>query len=389
MRKQIAEMMQIPPDSLWLYVIPIAILCISFIRILEFRTIRNNQFGRQSIARVSGTAIEKGGAVGLGLISGSIGWLLVSKVIGLASSVFILSKGLASFSRYRRSYTLKRVKFLLSYYSQFFYVAPSSLLSSLSREVPYLMLAALFSPAVAGYIGLARNTIGMPLRKLSHALNRAFYHRVMKATKKGESLQPLCVNLLRILILSITGPIIIVFLLGDELVPLVFGERWVNAGQAVGIVCLSFFGATVFRPISVLFDMLQKQRQRVYFGICLLTVSAATIYIGSFSGEPLVAMKLYVFGVLCLYSWIIIYLLSLAGMRPLDSLIAIGKPVLYSICGIYLPVAAADYYYNNLTLSLLVAVLSMTIFYSLLYFLDNTVKQQMDQILMRVLKRKS
>lgn len=362
-------------DILVIYLAPLAVALFGVTRVLMFWEIRKNRFTSQAMARVGSTVVEKISMIGVGILTGSVLVLIYTRMLGLVTNAGILMRSARTDFPKWKSIRLSRMLFLAIRFKNFWYSSLSAFLNALTRELPYLIIAAMFSTATAAFFGLARGAIGNPLMQLSDALTRAFYQKIMKAMHNEDDLVRICSDLLRIMIVVAAVPAIFVLLLGDIIVPIVFGSAWKDAGAAIGIVCVSFFSAAIYRPISVLFDMLERQRSRVVFNVLLLVFGILALFVGGQSGDPLLAMIYYVISVSAIYFLGIIYLFGLIDVSIYKSSIIILRPIIYSIAGIYIPISLVLHAVDSKIIVIGLSMMISAIYFYLVYYYDSSLHE--------------
>src|SRR5699024_10764998 len=71
------------------------------------------------------------------------------------------------------------------------YRAPEELFSTLSQNLPILLLTSFFGPAAAGFYNIGRTVLSMPSRLIGKAIGDVFYPRISEAKNNGEDLNKL------------------------------------------------------------------------------------------------------------------------------------------------------------------------------------------------------
>ncbi|MCF7824326.1 MAG: oligosaccharide flippase family protein [Candidatus Marinimicrobia bacterium] len=196
----------------------------------------------------------------MGLINGF--GLLIGYVLGQFSSVvwyvykfFRSGKGIApgivSISAIKEQARL-HINFPL-------YSSWNMLLNTVARNLPPILLVSYFSVAEAGYFAIGIRLLNIPLNTLGTAVSQVYYQQIANYREIGKPMMPLLISTVVKLSVIIVIPLCLIFLWGEQLFGLVFGESWVIAGRLASIMVPYYFMRFISSPISTVFAVMGKQ----------------------------------------------------------------------------------------------------------------------------------
>jgi O-antigen/teichoic acid export membrane protein len=198
----------------------------------------------------------------------------------------------------------------------------SSLFNTTSSQIPPLLFAILFSPAVAGFYTLAQKAIMAPLKALGDAVADVFYSNAASAMEKGK-LSTTIETINKYLIKLSLPPILIIILTGSELFDLIFGDEWHMAGVYAQWLSSWLFMVFITSPLSRVFLVLEKQAQESIFQFGLLVARTSSIMIGYSTGDAKLTIILYSLVSTVSRGGILVYLLKISGVSLKKTLITI------------------------------------------------------------------
>ncbi|POQ98372.1 hypothetical protein AU468_13535 [Alkalispirochaeta sphaeroplastigenens] len=157
----------------------------------------------------------------------------------------------------------------------------SGFLNTASTQLPVILFASLFSPAVAGFYALSHRILKMPMSLVGGNIGQVFLERAARARDDKAELARLTSGLYGKMLLFGTLGMSVVTFYGDLLFPLVFGPDWVEAGrfaQWISVWLIFVFAAS---PLSSLFSVLERQGEGLVWNSVLLASRLAIILVGS------------------------------------------------------------------------------------------------------------
>jgi lipopolysaccharide exporter len=321
LRTWLVDFINMPELGPYLLLIPLAVFFAGVYNALNSWNTRTKHFGRVSVAKV----INTGGTASSQLLAGlsgfsSGGFLIGGNIVGpMVSALFLgvkvwkdnslffikhicIRQMIAGMKRYRKFPLLN---------------SWSSLLNTTSLQLPSLLLATFFSPAVVGYYLLGHRVLRLPLNLIGNSIAQVFYQRASSARVVGD-LSKFVYNIFSRLISLGMFPILMLTIAGQDLFIVVFGEQWAEAGTYIQILSIWTFFVFIGNPISNLTNVLEKQEAGLVFNIILITSRIVALVIGGLRGN--VYLALILFSASGILSWMIytFWLLNASGISPIS-----------------------------------------------------------------------
>ncbi|RXE55291.1 polysaccharide biosynthesis protein [Methanoculleus taiwanensis] len=223
--------------------------------ILNHWAIRQRDYRRITYTKINQSASGAACKILLGFISyGPIG-LIIGQIV---SQVF----GVSTFSRAMwktewdslRKISIDGIKSVAKEYWSFpAFNLPASIVNTLSLQVPALMLLAIYGSQTVGLYALAQSLLVLPGSVISTSLAQAFLGEASKMVREDSlELKPLYITTVRHLSLIAVPLIGIPALLAPIVVPIIFGEVWIDAGWYCLPLALMVIPQFVVSPTSKL-----------------------------------------------------------------------------------------------------------------------------------------
>lgn len=190
---------------------------------------------------------------------------------------------------------LSSIAILKKYHNFPFYSMPNVLLNSLGRELPVILLAAFFSPAIAGLFYLANRVVQMPVSLVVGAIASVIKGHVPSIYRDGNlasfflemNNQLLKIFSIPLAILAATLPVVFV---------LIFGDEWQEAGLISSILIPWVLMIALVNPISGIPQLLSKQKIAFYFEVILLVLRMGGFLLGVYLESYVLSISLFSFG---------------------------------------------------------------------------------------------
>ena len=241
--------------------------------------VRDAQVGLIARAVLVGAAVLVGTRIVAGLFDAGLHGLLISRVLGIATTVAILAwpwlkpywhaglsraSGVAEVARrYRNFPTLE---------------APGLALNLAARLLPLPIIAAVYGTTEAGLFGLVFNVVFLPSRHVRKAIADVYHGEAAALVRKGDAVGLVSLTGMffrRLLLLGLLMlPAIIV--LAPMLFGPIFGEQWASAGDIAVLFSPWLFAALLVVPISRVLSLLQRQDLKLFYD----TITLVSILLG-------------------------------------------------------------------------------------------------------------
>jgi O-antigen/teichoic acid export membrane protein len=273
-----------PPFSdklgIWIWVLPIGLMLLGLSQVADSWLTRAKQYRTIAFADFLSTVITSASRIGTGLLGSSVWGVISSYIVGkVAELLFVLSvirpwklPKLARDERPRlRDVAARNKDFPL-------YSAPNAFVRIMSQELPTVMLALMFSPAVVGFYAMASKLARLPLNLSLQALQRVFLQRLAEITHAGRPITPAYTKITVTLAALAFVPFALLWLVADTVLAIFLGPKWDVAGHYVVILVPWLYALWISNPAGTVMTVLRKQalllRVQILLAIARLAVFA-------------------------------------------------------------------------------------------------------------------
>lgn len=280
----ISILLNIENNKYILYLIPLIMIVSSFLSVAEQLSIRYGFFKVKaksyviSILSANLLKIVFGYIYPTGLILILI--LTITKLVNF----FILMKSVPNRSEFNlynwlgfygiKETAKKHIDFPL-------YRLPQGIINGVTLGLPVVVITSFLGVASAGQYSLAILVLGAPVMLLGQVVGDVLYPRITRAIlDKTEDATRLFdkINLFLFLISILIFSII--FLFGDIIFELLFGEQWIVAGQYAQWLSIWMAGVLITRSCIAAIPALNLQRFLLIYEVIGLIVRISVLYLG-------------------------------------------------------------------------------------------------------------
>jgi O-antigen/teichoic acid export membrane protein len=249
------------PLGVWIWLLPVGMLVQGMCRVLATVHTRQQTFG--SVAKGDFTEVLLMGSsrIIFGLGGSSIWGLVVAYLIGGAGRMYLLARNtLNPFKLMVMRTPWPEVKALASEYRDFPLLnMPAGLVNFVSGKVPILVMGVMFSPAAVGLYAMGESLIRKPVVLAGNSVREVFIRKLTGNTHQGLGLlRPTTMLTLAMLLLGIV-PFGILSFFGTEILTLILGDRWTEAGVYVQILAPWYYAVWVTTGVQPTLIALRRQ----------------------------------------------------------------------------------------------------------------------------------
>jgi len=285
----------------YLWLVPLGVMGAGLYNTLSYWAIRERAFadiGRTKITRGVGlVAVQLGGGF---LFAGPVG-LLAGDTVGYGAGSGRL--GFRTWLRNRSllsQMTLRRFAIVARRYIRFpLYSSWSSAFNAVGAQLPMVLLAYFFGPAVTGAYALGYRVLYTPLSLVGQSIAQVFLSRAAEANRTGDIRRVSWTVFSRLVDIGIPAALI-VGISAPEVFQVVFGNEWAQAGLFAQIISPWLFLVLVASPLSTLPSVFELQGKELIFQITLLATRLGSILTGGWMEDPILTIILFATsGALC------------------------------------------------------------------------------------------
>lgn len=278
---------------------------------------RRKYFGHISLAQVVNSLVSLGGRLGWGLVWAPTGGVIIgANYLGTASStVYLVSKVWQQDRRdLRENFSWSAIwRGAKRYYKFPLYNTWSSLLNTMSWQLPVFVLSIFFSPVIVGYYALGNRVISLPMSLIGGSIAQVFYQRAAAAATEG-ALALVVENVFRTLVAFALFPLLVLAIVGDDLFTIALGATWTEAGVYSQILALWTFFWFISSPLSSLYNLHDRQESLLGIQSAIFLSRLIALLIGGWLGSPRWCLALFGFSGVLVYGYMSLSILENSGV---------------------------------------------------------------------------
>ncbi len=321
---------EVAPYLAW---VPLGVFASGMIRVTKAWLTRGKRFASVSVGEVTHNAVRVPVQLGAGWMQWGAGGLIGGLLAGQMASAGVLFMNVLqkSGALVWAGMNGMQMRRMARRYQEFAtYGMPSSLMNIASVRLPELMLLFFFDPQVIGWYAQAYGVLGIPISLVGVSVARVFFVNAAEAHRAGR-LQPLTMKVYRQLAMLGLFPALALTVSGPDVFEFVLGPLWRQAGVYVQYLSAWLFFVLVSSPLSRLFDVLEKQRENFFFNIALFVTRAASLLIGGWQGDAVLAIAL--FGISGAVLWLLhtLWMLRFGGVSLRDGFAVLFRYAAYAV----------------------------------------------------------
>lgn len=254
----------------YLYLIPIGLLLKGTYSVFLQWGYREKNFKAITKTKFSQSLTKNITKLSFGFLRGGSIGLLIGQILGECSGILTLSyRQLIKKKHLIKNIKKKEITFLAKRYKDFpIYTTTRRYLGDITISIPAIFLTSLYGSQVVGFFGLANSIIQLPMNLIGTSISNVYYAECASLKYDNpERILTLSNKLLKKLIVIGIVPLLTLVIWGPLLFGFVFGSDWVDAGYYARLLSVSVFARFIFKPISNVFDIFEKQKFAFWINI--------------------------------------------------------------------------------------------------------------------------
>lgn len=301
----------------YLWLVPPAVLVAGVFLALNYWDTRAKRFGRLSAARVAGSLTSTPLTVALGVA----GRATAGSMIGANIAGQCVATGILGWRAWREDRALFRGHIRwrsmaegMKRYRKFpLYDSWASLMNAVSGQLAPLLLAVFFSSTVVGFYALGYRLLTLPSTLIGGAISQVFFRHAAAARNDGTLPRVVGGTFNRLLALGLF-PIMLIMVAGKEIMAVVFGSPWAEAGVYAQILAPWILMNFVSSPLSSIFPIMEIQGRFLVFNAVLLATRVFSLAAGGIMGDVVVSLALFSITGALIYGFLCLFILGRSGV---------------------------------------------------------------------------
>lgn len=276
----------------YLWLIPVGIVLAGAYQVFSYWHIRTKGFSILAQTKVA----QSIGGVSMQLLGYGMGpvALLFGQVASQATGLTWLVR-----SAYQRRQGLfkgicvNQVRAQARRYRRFpLYSSWGGLFNVAGANLPPILFAALFSPAVAGLYALANRVLSMPMSLVGSAIGQVYFSKAAEARRDG-SIGNLVSKVHDKLAQIAMPPVLFLVFVAPEMFSFIFGSEWRQAGIFVQWLTPMLYFQFIFAPIGQTLVVMERQELGTLLQGVMLLLRTLALVLGAWFGDVLLTVCLF------------------------------------------------------------------------------------------------
>jgi O-antigen/teichoic acid export membrane protein len=272
--------------GVWIYLVGPTCLALALDRIVIDMAVRQKVFKKITLWSTVSTFLTKTFNVAYGSINASPSGLIITNLLSYALEMSFYAKWVTK--NVWKTLTLpvrkeERKAMAREYKSFPLYIFPGNLLNTFSNYLPPVMLATLgYGFDMVGFYGYAILVLDLPIRLMGSGVSSVFLPKANDLlAERPDELGPATWRLFKNMMLLSVAAVGFIFVVGEPLYSLCFSERWAPAGRLAEILTIYYFFRLVSAPLTVLFNVLRREKEFLIFQFSLLIIRVVSLIGGA------------------------------------------------------------------------------------------------------------
>ncbi len=310
----------------WIFLLPFSLFFFGAYTALNSWSTRQKKFARASISQVARSLAIAAVQVVAGLLGAGPAGLVGGAAAGDAFAAATLGWQVERDDgpMLRRAFCWPKIKQAASRFRDFpLFSSTQNFLNAVSQNLPVLLLAKFFGPAVAGFYVLAVRGIQVPMNFFLNSLRQVFFQKASEVYNRGGDTHALFRKTTLHLLAVVAIPALAVLLFGPSLFAFALGRKWLVAGIYARWLMLWLMLMFANVPAVLFAQIYRKQKTVLQQDVGLLVFRVLAIVTGALRHSPMLAIVLYslvgVFINLYIILWIDRLLRKEKGKQAWDS----------------------------------------------------------------------
>ncbi len=261
LRGPLGDMVGEPSLATWILLLPLALVGAGTYQTLVSWAVRERQVSLIGRTKVSQSTSQVGVQLAAGTLSAGPGGLLIGLVVGRAVGSARLARRLLRDDALRPWPRWTEARAAAVRFRRFPMLgAPAALCNSVAVELAPLILVARFGPITAGLFLAGNRMVGMPINLVGQSVSQVYSGRFGEALRtRPRDLAPLFRRSSRMLVVLGAVPAFVLLMAGPELMSLVLGEEWREAGVYARYLAPMFWAQLAVFPLEPSLGLLERQ----------------------------------------------------------------------------------------------------------------------------------
>lgn len=237
----------------YIWLLPFGVVGAGLYQVFNYWAVRSREYHAITQTRVVQSICQTTAQVGLGIAFGGATSLIAGDVVGRTAGAGTLAK--RYFAARRRIRVTRWPNWLLilgrEYRAFPLLSAPAAAMNAAGLQLPAVLIAMMYSPALAGLFALSQRVMGLPMRFVGQSVGQAYLGEASHVLREQPgTLRRIFHSTARSLFAYGFLPIALVAAIGPWAFGTIFGSEWEASGSLVRILAPAYWSQLIVSPIS-------------------------------------------------------------------------------------------------------------------------------------------
>ncbi len=310
----------------WIFLAPITILFHGFYQTLNVWNNRKGRYKRMASNRIIMTLITTSATLYFGYLGFAGKGLILSLIIGQAISFILLliqtirnDKEMFHFISWPLIWRSAKMHKHFPIYNM-----PQGFLDGLRESGLIWVISFFFGATALGYFSFAKNILMRPLQVIGNSVGNVFFQKASKVYHETNDIYKISKKTVIGLFLIGFPFAIVIFLWGESIFTIIWGQTWVEAGKFSKILIFWLLLNFIASPLGFVPIILKKQRQFFIFSVLTAAVPTGLFYFLGKTGYNIeTSMIMYaltnIFFIIVFIKWIDLIIKKVCVPLPISS----------------------------------------------------------------------
>lgn len=270
--------------TFWLYLIPSTVFFTGGYQTLNMWNNRKKRYRRLAGNRIFQTIITSGTTLIFGFLSYHGTGLMISLLLGQIFAFSLLFiQTYKNDKNYLSSVSYNSVISSFKRHKDFpKYNMPQGFLDGFRESSIVLIISNYFGPVVLGSYTFAMGLLNKPLNLIGEAYRQVYFQKASSLYNTDKGFGSFTKKNILILSSLVLPFFLLIFIWGEEIFRVIFGNNWSQAGLIAQILCLWLFFRFLLSPLSSIPLILMQQKRFFMFGLINNLSLPIILFIGAY-----------------------------------------------------------------------------------------------------------
>lgn len=280
LRGPIAAWTKTPALAGYLWLLPVSVFLFGTVRVLTYWAVRHLDYGRVAYTKLSQSVANVIIQIAAGIAKFGVLGLIIGQIFGQAAGVVSLARFAKKTFPALARFSVRRMRLVATRQLNFArYDTPAAIIDTASEQLPALLFAVLFNPAIAGFYLLAQRILSMPVSLIGQAIGQVLYGQCRQAIE-DRRLGEIVRKTVYMLVALVLAPTVVVVVWGEDMFNFVFGVTWHQSGQFASWMIVGIAAQFAYSPVSSVLQATKGQHVNLIIHSTLLVTRLAGILLG-------------------------------------------------------------------------------------------------------------